>query len=172
MRHWEPCPMPLLRTVSRACAGPAGPALCPSSPEHPTLHSSSPAGPSGQLSGETAESGWSPEVRLCGLAPTPGFAPVLHSACSLQGWLLLVAGLSSTQTPSRPLLEASSQPLCSFFHGTSRHKVIFFFFFDLFVWLLDYYLSSPTDDTPWEPGPLPSSPPPTHTAHSESLLNE
>ena len=129
MRHWEPCPMPLLRTVSRACAGPAGPALCPSSPEPPTLHSSSPAGPSGQLSGETAESGWSPEVRLCGLAPTPGFAPALHSACSLQGWLLLVAGLSSTQTPSRPLSEASSQPLCSFFHGTSRHKVIFFFFF-------------------------------------------
>lgn len=52
----------------------------PQLPEHPTLHSSSPQGPSGQLSGETAESGWSPEVRLCGLAPTPW---ALHLPCAL-----------------------------------------------------------------------------------------
>ena len=60
------------------------------------------------------------------LIPTPGFAPALRSACSLQGWFLLVAGLSSTEIPSRPLLEPSSRPLCSFFHGTSHHKLIFF----------------------------------------------
>lgn len=111
-----------------------------------------------------------------GSAASPGKPHSYPWLCTCPSLCLLFARLVPSRRWSQlhrdtllALLEPSSGPCVLSF---MELRTINSSFFKKFVCFLDYYLSSPTDDTPWELGPLPSSPPPTHTMHSESLLNE
>lgn len=168
MRHWEPCPMPLCPEPVPAQQDPH----C--APAPPSTPPSTAAALRGQLaSSQERRQSQAGALRSGSVASLPPLA--LHLPCTLPALCKAGSFSSLVSAPHRhppgPFQRPHHSP-CVLSFMVLRAIKSSFFFFDLFVWLLDYYLSSPTDDTPWEPGPLPSSPPPTHTAHSESLLNE